>query len=287
LHYLKDFNNIECPLADIIAGYVRFGSWGGHLDAWNPLERPNTFLVKYESLLSDSEKEIKRLSDFLGLTPSGHWKNDFEQFHKINPKFFREGTTKKDQEIKGEDLDLFRLFHGDWMNLLGYDKKDTVSIQVAYHLRGMTSRIYKKFEYSQAEYNKINSEKHKLIGERNGFIMENAKLAAEKDNLVGEIERLIADRDRLIADTDRLIADNARLAAEKDNLAGEIERLIADNARLAAEKSNLAGKIEVQIGTLKVERDNLIAQRDQLLNSLSWKLTEPLRMVGRFIRGWQ
>ncbi len=323
LHYLKDFNNMEYPLADIVAGYVRFGSWGSHLDAWNPLERPNTILVKYESLLSDSEKEIKRLSDFLGLTPSGHWNNDFEQFHKINPKFFREGTSKKDHEMKGEDLDLFLLFHGDWMNVLGYDKKDRASTQICYHLRRMTSRTYKKFEDSQAEYNKINSEKHKLVEEKKALITENTMLTVEKDKLAAQRDEQIKLLEERIKEKDALINELQRVVDEKEGLFHEslrdlkerdeqikrlqeqsvqveerVRKLQEQSSQVEEKISQLHGQIKEQEEMFRKKSGELIAerrrletklnQRDEriadLLRSWSWKITKPLRTFGDLFR---
>ncbi len=289
-HYLKDFIGIESSFDDIIAGFVLFGSWGSHLDAWNPLERPNTLLIKYESLLSDSEKEIKRLSDFLCLTPSGTWKNNFEQFHKINPKFFREGVVKKDYQIKDKDLELFLLFHGDWMKALEYNKIEKVSKQISYHLRELTNKVYKKFENSQAEYNKINSLKHKFVEEMKALIVENTKLVAEKDNLAQMIEGLTIERDKLISEKKRfedemetkvrrLSEENDTLVAEKHNLAQMIEGLTVERDKLISEKKRFEDEMETKVRRLSEERDTLVAEKHNLAQMIEGLTVERDKLI--------
>ncbi len=122
-HYLTDFDRLDGPVAvgDVVAGAVPFGSWGGHLEAWRPLDRPNTLVVKYEDLIADPAREIGRLAAFTGLAPIGDWRNDFDRLHAMHPRFFRAGA-KNDAAVAldGADLDLFWACHGGWMRRLGY-----------------------------------------------------------------------------------------------------------------------------------------------------------------------
>lgn len=163
-HYLKDFTNREYSLTELIWDFVHYGSWGSHLDVWNPLNRPNTLLIKYEQLLTDPDEGIKKISDFLGLKPIRPWKNDFDYFHEINPQFFREGDTSKSvKELRKDDLDIFWLFHGDWMDTLGYTKMDNGYKYNAYLLRETVRRTYRRIE---ADYYSLKVERNKLRAER-------------------------------------------------------------------------------------------------------------------------
>jgi len=62
-HYLRDVDKRECSVEDVIMGAPMFGSWGGHLDAWNPLERPHTLVLKYEDLVERPDQELQRVAD--------------------------------------------------------------------------------------------------------------------------------------------------------------------------------------------------------------------------------
>src|SRR3954465_2141358 len=62
--YLLDFGGHEFSLEAIILGEPQFGSWGSHLDAWGPLRRSNTLVLKYEDLVERPEQQIEKLSNF-------------------------------------------------------------------------------------------------------------------------------------------------------------------------------------------------------------------------------
>lgn len=120
-HFLKDFASEEHTLEEIILGKVLFGSWGQHIDQWNPLERPNTLLLKYEDLMERADQQIGRIAQFLQLKPKGKWVNEFDKFHRLNSKLFRKGKIEDvSQEFSKADKDLFWALHGDWMVRLGY-----------------------------------------------------------------------------------------------------------------------------------------------------------------------
>src|SRR5262245_37671581 len=120
-NYLRDFENIEFTLAEVIAGSRDLPSWGYHLDLWNPLQRPQTLLLKYEELVQSPEKQIEQIAQFCQISPQKTWKNDFEKFHAINPKFFRKGQAEDPSPLFPEDCrKLCCGLHGDWMERLNY-----------------------------------------------------------------------------------------------------------------------------------------------------------------------
>lgn len=122
-HYLRDLRSKSLSLEEIILGKHRFGSWGYHLDAWQPFERANTLLLTYEELVQKPEDQIAKLSSFCGLTPQKSWKNEFEKLNSLNPAFFRKGKADDaSTEFSQPQKDLFWSLHGDWMHRLGYAK---------------------------------------------------------------------------------------------------------------------------------------------------------------------
>jgi hypothetical protein len=120
-HYLRDLRGKNLSLQELILGKHRFGSWGSHLDAWQPLHRPNTLLLTYEGLVQKPEEQIAKLSTFCGLSPQKSWTNDFSTLHARNPGFFRKGKAgDASSEFSETQKDMFWALHGDWMQRLGY-----------------------------------------------------------------------------------------------------------------------------------------------------------------------
>lgn len=90
-HFFADFKGWNYSLEEIILGETFFCSWGWHLDAWNPLERPNTLLLRYEGLVERPEEQLQRVAAFIGLARQAGWVNEFDKLHAGNPKLFRQG----------------------------------------------------------------------------------------------------------------------------------------------------------------------------------------------------
>ncbi len=121
--YLMDFGGQDFSLEQITLGEPQFGSWGGHLDEWDPLMRPNTLMLKYEDLVERPEQQIEKLSRFCGLAPKQDWVNEFEKFQALEPKMFRKGhVADPSAEFNEDQKQLFWAIHGDWMQTFEYRK---------------------------------------------------------------------------------------------------------------------------------------------------------------------
>ena len=122
--YLADYEGEyggDYSLEQIILGQPQFRSWGWNLDAWNPLDRPNTLLLKYEDLVERPDEQFPKVAAFIGLTQQAAWVNEFDKLHEKNPKMFRQGhggDPRKD--FTEAQQQLFWAVHGDWMLKLGY-----------------------------------------------------------------------------------------------------------------------------------------------------------------------
>ncbi|MDX1452447.1 MAG: sulfotransferase domain-containing protein [Oleiphilaceae bacterium] len=64
---MYEFFGRKTPLEDIIEGRTRYGQWGQHLQAWNPWERPNTLLLRYDDLVEQLPQVLEQISAFLDL----------------------------------------------------------------------------------------------------------------------------------------------------------------------------------------------------------------------------
>jgi hypothetical protein len=62
---LWKFYDKQIPLAAVVRGEHRFGTWAAHANAWRPTERPNTLFLRYEAMVGDLPATLKSLSDFV------------------------------------------------------------------------------------------------------------------------------------------------------------------------------------------------------------------------------
>jgi len=119
--YTDTFVQSDKSLIDVISGNINFGSWGDHVQAWDPLNRPNTLLIKFEELTQDPTSQLASISRFLEVKPISDSIPTFEELQKINPKFFRSGKKDSWKEVYTEDDHLvFWLLHHKPMLAYGY-----------------------------------------------------------------------------------------------------------------------------------------------------------------------
>jgi len=92
-HSVEDF---RVSLLDIVNGRGWAGAWGDHVRAWDPLNRPNTLLVRYEALVADPHAEALRLGEFLDRPVTRHDIPSFATLQATDPYFFRSGSANVD-----------------------------------------------------------------------------------------------------------------------------------------------------------------------------------------------
>lgn len=108
-------------MEEVIRGQVKFGGWTDHINAWNPFDRPDTLLLRYEDLITDVGHYVERIGAFIGIEPLTKSIPSFETFKSALPGFFRSGTNNTWRELlTGRMLSLFYELHGDMAAALGY-----------------------------------------------------------------------------------------------------------------------------------------------------------------------
>lgn len=64
---LWKFYNKPLPLEAFVKGRHRFGTWADHVKSWNPWDRPNTLLLRYEDMTEDMPKILNSIGLFLNI----------------------------------------------------------------------------------------------------------------------------------------------------------------------------------------------------------------------------
>jgi hypothetical protein len=109
----------DVDLDAIIAGQSFFGSWSGHVLAWDPAARPNTLLLRFEQLTEDFAGTLGRLAKFLEMRPLQAVPPKLIAARDVGPHWLTPGSTRGETMTSAQEA-LFDHLHGDVMARLGY-----------------------------------------------------------------------------------------------------------------------------------------------------------------------
>ena len=119
--YLMDYHAQSISLRDVIRGRVMFGAWGQHVSTWNPEERSNTLLLRFEELITDPNAAAELIAEYTGLKPVCGTVPSFQELHEKGPKFFRSGQKNSwKKEYSQADHYAFWLQNYEQMMRFGY-----------------------------------------------------------------------------------------------------------------------------------------------------------------------
>jgi hypothetical protein len=200
-HYLNDFARTHdeqlFSLAEVIMGMTPFGSWSNHLDGWNPPERPDTLLLKFEDLVNQPQAQIQRIGEFLQLPPLEDWQNQFVELNQRNPKFFRAGSANSPSaQMEPADHELFWLVHGTWMRRLGYAGQDDPDPAAAMHhasrqsIHGAICNLQAKVRIAHGRETAARSAHEVLAQELDAVRLEMEKLRADNAQTFNRLTQL-------------------------------------------------------------------------------------------------
>jgi glycosyltransferase involved in cell wall biosynthesis len=271
-HYLKGYPRLDDTfgLGDVVCGFTPFGSWGDHLDAWQPADRPATLLLKYEDLVGDPEPQIRKIADFTGLVPLNGWQNNFDRLHALNPNFFRAGAGNDPATaLSDEARNLFWLQHRDWMRRLGYpDCPDSMPAEMVAELRQFLSQKGRRYYYFgerllQAQGGRDELELARQVARVQELERESAVAAARLQECGA---RAVAETEQAAARESDWLSRFAAQSAQLDLVSGQVLELRSELqvtrpqlARLTAGEQagrELVASLTTQLGQ---ERDRLHA----------------------------
>lgn len=120
-------------LRDFVVGQVDFvGPWQDNVQSWlNAKDRSQVIVVRYEDCLAEPADTMRKLSEFIGLKPSGHRIEESVKRNSTEKMRAKEGLSTLPNVRKGvvgdwrnhftgQDLDLFLRHAGDTLSDLGY-----------------------------------------------------------------------------------------------------------------------------------------------------------------------
>lgn len=122
-NYMRDYGYGDIKLRDFVLGDVDFGSWGSHVESWQPLHRPNTLLLRCEELVESPREAVEKIAGFLHLRKRTTRIHEFAELHKVNARIFRSG-----KRLAWTDHFSYRLHAEFWrrygriMEAYGYSK---------------------------------------------------------------------------------------------------------------------------------------------------------------------
>jgi hypothetical protein len=251
LNYLHNYKLQEdISLFSVIIGAVNFGSWSDHVLAWNPMERRKTLLLNFEELVANPGAHIPAIADFIEREPISKSIPTFADLHAINPTFFRSGRRDSWKSVFNQDHHLlFWLLHHDVMIKYGYDNDMPDVFQ-----RGLSPSEQNLMAVVKAGFTSLRQQNEQLKRYREQLKRQDRQLKQQSERLQRQGERLQRQGERLQRQDERLQRQDERLQRQDERL----EHLADENR-------------------------NLNLQLSQLRNSWSWKITGPLRKVGRFL----
>ncbi len=125
-HYLAKIENVQCTWQQVVDG-TAFPTWSAHIEAWSPMDRPNTLPIRYEDLLSPAAQEnIDRIADFTGLPMLRKWVNPFDTLQGMGKNYFRRGKVSVPWSIKKSEIDYFMSRNRLWMDRFGYSARRSI-----------------------------------------------------------------------------------------------------------------------------------------------------------------
>lgn len=116
---LCHFYQKTIPLEAIIEGRTPFGTWSAHVGAWNPLDRPDTLLLRYEDMKADLPLVLNRISGFIQRDIVSTRIPDRNAIAGQDGQYVRRESDWR-TELSGANLERFMQINGETLARFGY-----------------------------------------------------------------------------------------------------------------------------------------------------------------------
>jgi GT2 family glycosyltransferase/SAM-dependent methyltransferase len=150
------------------------------------------------------------------------------------------------------------------------------------------TNVERRHERLKARHVRLGHGFRRLRGERAGLRGQLFELSAAHERAHEHVREAEQERDRALAAAERLAGRVTHLEDEQQRLATRhadlVERLDAAE-RALRERAEAATSGIAQVDALRQECAPVNAELQRLLQSRSWRVTRPLRVLGRMLRG--
>lgn len=116
---LWKFDNKSLPLEAIIEGQHLIGAWSNHIQSWNPWDRPNTLLLKYEDMTNNTPAIMNRISSFLNHGIISESIPDRNTIAEADGRWVKTKTSWR-SDLSGDLLKHFNQINKDTLRKAGY-----------------------------------------------------------------------------------------------------------------------------------------------------------------------
>jgi len=111
----------KMPVRHIIGGLRnRFGGLSGHYNAWDPENRKNTIVIKFEDMVERPNDIVDALVEFLDAEKIADYVDNFDEDAKKWPQLFNDRIGGWKKTMTEADIKLFDKCHGKFMREVGY-----------------------------------------------------------------------------------------------------------------------------------------------------------------------
>lgn len=287
-NYLQNFSPLELDLRDTIVGATAFGSWGKHVNSWQPWKRPDTLIVRFEQLIAEPLIVAEDIAEFLKIERVSDNIPTFSELQNVNSKFFNTGSNEQNiRTLNSDELNLLNFLFKDQMKAMGYESSERVNrakaldsiSEVSKNVWTLQHEVKRQLDENS---NRLGLQKQRLTNEH-ATEMEIVRKEQRvfSDQLKGSIQSSSIQAEALakqsIALTEKFEDTNEqlqRLWSKNSELNSTVKFLQTKRVELSDElqkaRSDHISATE-EIATFKIEiaqRDNEIARYAQLRDDL-------------------
>jgi Sulfotransferase domain len=304
-NYLANYSKLSCDLNDVITGSVNFGSWSDHVNAWAPLKRPNTLLLKFEDLIDDTSGTVTKLAEFLGLKPKAGVVPTFEKLRAEFPQFFKTGSNSKNlDQISLDQMAYINFISGSTLSKYGYADKTPIDLSALARIqKSQSDKLWTtKREIVALTDTKISSKLESRLVEIKSLVSDIASTSRQDENSFHErlvslnadlFSKISADvGERNTADTGRIIDAGKQLTAILQQKLSALDKQLETGTKTSAkqkeikglsEKIDRFGELLTSILNLETAKAQSIEQQEKKIKSNFQELRKAFDAQGKHL----
>lgn len=115
-----DHGKRTIPIETLINGRPGLPTWSGHIAWWNPKERPDTLLLRYEEMVADMSCAIDQIAAFIGIDAKSRTIPSRDELAAVDGKWIRSANAPDRTRLTPAQVDAFWRVNEATMRTYGY-----------------------------------------------------------------------------------------------------------------------------------------------------------------------